>query len=223
MSSPIKPTFKTEIIPIGLILIAFVASFYFYANFPDQVPTHWNFQGTADNYSNKTFGAFFFPWLILAMYVMFIIFPNLDPKKDRYQQFTKVYHLFKNTLILVMVSIYFISSLIGMGYNLPISILIPGIIGLLFIILGNYMGKIKRNWFMGIRTPWTLSNEEVWNKTHRLGGKIFIAMGVIMLAGSFIPNESLFGLIFIIGVLITALVPIIYSYRLYKKIEKNKQ
>jgi len=94
-------------------------------------------------------------------------------------------------------------------------------IGVLFIILGNYMGKIKPNWFMGIRTPWTLSNEEVWNKTHRLGGKMFILLGLVMICGTFLPSET-FWKAFTVSIVIILLIPMIYSYLLYRKLKENK-
>lgn len=220
MPSPIKPTVKTEFIPVILIILSVLASFYFYANFPDQVPTHWNYKGEIDGWSPKAFAAFFFPGLNLAMYLLFLIFPYLDPKKDRYAEFAKTYHVFKGMLVAVMTAIYFYVGLAGLGYELPVTAVIPPAIGVLFVVLGNYMGKIKPNWFMGIRTPWTLSNEEVWNKTHRLGGKLFMLMGLFMIIGTILPPAIFWGF-FIFGTVIVSLAPMIYSYLLFRKLEKK--
>jgi len=220
MAHPIKPTLKTEIIPILLILISIVASLYFYANFPDQVPTHWNYKGEVDSYSGKAFGAFFFPAINLGVYLLLFFIPYIDPKKDRYKDFSKAYHVFKGMFIIFMTLIYLYASLAGLGYPISINIVVPAAVGLLFLVIGNYMSKIKTNWFMGIRTPWTLSNEEVWNKTHRLGGKIFIVLGLIMLLGTFFRGDTywkIFPFVIIIGVF----VPIVYSYFLYRKVEKK--
>lgn len=221
MKNPIKSTIKTEIIPIIFIVLSIIASFYFYANFPDKVATHWNYKGEVDGWSNKAFAAFFFPLLNLLMYLLFLIFPYLDPKKDRYAEFTKIYHIFKGLMISVMTIIYFYVGLAGLGYDLPVSVFVPTVIGVLFVVLGNYMGKIKTNWFMGIRTPWTLSNEQVWNKTHRLGGKLFMLLGTFLIFGTFLP-ATYFWVLFLIGTISVSLIPMIYSYFLYKKIEKNK-
>ena len=220
MANPIKPTLKTEIIPVILIILSIAASFYFYANFPDQVPTHWNYKGEVDSYSGKAFGAFFFPILNLGLYLLFLGIPYIDPRKDRYQDFRKVYHVFKGIFIAFMTLIYIYASLAGLGYSVSINTVIPAAVALLFIVLGNYMSKIKPNWFMGIRTPWTLENEEVWNKTHRLGGKVFIAMGLIMILGIFLPGD-VYWKIFPIVVIILVFIPIIYSYLLYRKVEKK--
>lgn len=221
MSNPIKPTLKTEILPIVLIVLNIAASFYFYAHFPERVPTHWNFRGQIDAYSNKAFAAFFFPLLIFGMYLLFLAIPYIDPKKDHYIQFSKVYHIFKGAIIVLLSLIYFYAGLAGLGYNLPINYVVPPAIGLLFIVLGNYMAKIKSNWFFGIRTPWTISSEEVWQKTHRLGGKLFILAGLFLIFGSLLSAE-VFWIGFLIFVIVASLVPIVYSYLLYRKIEKNK-
>ena len=152
--------------------------------------------------------------------MLFLGLPHLDPNKKRYEQFSKVYHLFKGVLVGFMTFIYFLASAAALGYPVSISYIMPLSIGLLFVVLGNYMSKIKPNWFMGIRTPWTLSNEEVWNKTHRIGGKIFIAIGLIMIIGSFLPIEGYWNL-FPWMIILFVLIPLVYSYLLYRKIEKK--
>lgn len=220
MSSPIKATIKTEIIPIILIIISILASFYFYANFPEKVPTHWNYKGEIDGWSAKGFAAFFFPGLNLGMYLLFLCLPYFDPKRDKYIQFHKPYHVFKNLLITFMTGIYFLIGFAGLGFELAIGKIIPVAVGILFLIIGNYLGKIKSNWFMGIRTPWTLSSEEVWNKTHRLGGKMFMLFGLLMICGIFLPSQA-YWIIFLASVFAVAIVPMVYSFFLFKKNQKN--
>ena len=214
-----KLTFKTEIVSILLIILAVAASFYFYANFPEQVATHWNFAGEPDSYSSKAFGAFFFPGLIIGLYLLFLVLPKIDPKKDRYLEFAKTYHIFKGILIFFFVAIYFIASLAGIGYDVNMNLVMPLIVGFLFILLGNYMGKIKPNWFMGIRTPWTLSSETVWNKTHRLGGKMFMIVGLLFMLSSFFTNNILATWIIVL-VVIMVIITFVYSYILYKNEKK---
>ena len=219
MTNPIKMTFKTEVLPIILLISAFVASFYFYANFPERVPTHWNFKGQVDGWSSAAFAAFFFPVLNLGMYLLFLVIPYIDPKKERYEEFKHVFHIFKNFLIAFMTVIYFLTGLNGMGYNLPINVFVPIMVGILFILMGNYMGKLKSNWFMGARNPWTLSSEEVWNKTNRITGKIFILSGLLMILEGFLPdNVKLSFFIFIIALMV--IVPNLYSFIIYNRTKK---
>jgi len=222
MPHPIKPTLKSEILPLIIIAIAIISSFYFYANFPEQVPIHWNFKGEVDNYGSRGLAAFLFPGIILGTYLLFMAIPYIDPKKDRYTQFKKVYHLFKNILVLFMAAMYFITSFNALGYNISVAKWMPFMVGVLFIFIGNYMSKIKPNWFMGIRTPWTLSSEEVWNKTHRAGGKLFILGGIIIIIIPYL-GERLGTILLIADVIMVSLGSIAYSYILFRKEQASKK
>ncbi|MDP2708825.1 MAG: SdpI family protein [bacterium] len=220
MSSPIKPTVKTEIIPWLLIVFSLAASAYLYSRLPERVATHWNFAGQSDGYGSGKAQAVIFPLLIIGLYLMFLFIPYIDPKKDRYAEFSKIYHIFKNIILTMMAVIYAMVGLNGLGYSVPVGLIMPALIGSLFIVIGNYMGKIKRNWFMGIRTPWTLSSEEVWNKTHRFGGKMFILAGILMIANIFLPASWRLP-VFIFSIVAIVLGTIGYSYLAYVQ-EKKK-
>jgi len=218
MSNPIKPTIKTEVLPVLLIIITGLASIYFYSIFPEQVPMHWNMAGEIDDWGSKTTGAFMLPTVMLGIYILFLVLPYMDPRKKRYEQFAKFYHGFKAVILIFMAIMYFLIAANTLGYNINIRIWVPILVGLLFILIGNYMGKIKPNWFMGIRTPWTLSNEDVWNKTHRMGGKLFILGGLLMILTPWLaPTAQLYLFIFII--LLLSLGTMGYSFWLYKKIK----
>lgn len=221
MANPIKPTIKTEFIPLLLIILTLASAVFFYNNLPERVATHWNFAGQVDAYGSGKAQAIAIPLMVVGMYLLFLLMPYLDPKKERYEQFSKIYHIFKTMILALLIIIYFIVGLNGLGYNLPVGLIIPALIGLLFIIIGNYMAKIKRNWFVGIRTPWTLSSEEVWNKTHRFGGKMFILAGLLMIAEIVMPNSwKLWIFIIMMAVLLGGTVG--YSYIVYLQEKKKK-
>ncbi|MFA4942004.1 MAG: SdpI family protein [Patescibacteria group bacterium] len=219
MFNPIKPTLKTEILPFLAMALVAVSSFYFYSHFPDRVPTHWGISGEIDGWGSRN-TAFIIPAVIVGMYFMFLLLPFVDPKKERYEQFKKPYHVFKNFLIIFMAIIYFVTSFAGLGYDLPVGIIIPVMIGILFVIIGNYMAKIKMNWFFGIKTPWTLSSEEVWNKTHRFGGKMFVLGGILIAINSFLPLSFRLP-VFIFTVIMLSFGTMGYSYLVYLKEKKN--
>lgn len=222
MSNPLKLSFKSESLIILLLLISIAASFWFYQQMPAQVPIHWGINGQADGWGSREFAAFFFPALIVGMYLLLILIPFLDPKKERYAEFTKAYWAIRFLLVLFLIYIYFISSLIGIGYNISISKSIAAGMGVLYLVMGNYLGKIRPNWFVGIRTPWTMSSEEVWTKTHRLGGKLFVLAGFLCILGIILPSAWAF--ILIVGsVLLAALITVVYSYIIYKKLPKNSE
>ena len=115
--------------------------------------------------------------------------------------------------------VYFATGLANLGYPINIGIVIPTLVGILFIIMGNYMGKIKYNWFIGIKTPWTLSSENVWNKTHRIAGWLFILMGVVMLLMPIFPKEIM-APIFFSTIIAVVFGSFIYSYILYRNEKK---
>lgn len=215
-----KFTFKTEIIPLLLVLISVILGFYFYSVFPEQVPMHWNLYGQVDSWGSRFAGAIIGPAMVAGMYLLFLVIPLIDPKKEKYEQFAKTFRLFRLLLMLVMLGVFIIASLSGLGYNLRVEIWIPLLIGLLFIFMGNYLGKIKPNWFIGIRTPWTLSNDEVWIKTHRLGGKLFMLLGLWLLCAPVLPGKFVFTGMMVL-MLALVLVTTVYSYLLFRKIKKQ--
>ena len=219
--NPIKTTIKSEIFSFLILAVSWVAAFYFYQHFPDKVVTHWNIAGQADGWSGRGFAAFFFPGLLSGMYLMFLLLPMFDPKKDRYAEFSKVYNVFRNLLLGVMALIYFIASVSNLGVYLNVGVWTPLIIGLLFVVLGNYMGKIKPNWFVGIRTPWTMSSETVWNKTHRFGGKAFMMSGVLIAMSGLAPLRLRLPL-FVFAIMIMLFGTIVYSYLVYLAEKKKK-
>lgn len=221
MKNPLHISVKSEIFSVLMIVLCLIGGAYFYNHFPDKVITHWNFQGEADGYSGKFFGSFGIPFIIIGMYLLLLVAPLLDPKRERYEDFQKVYNLFRMVFISFFTVIFFLTGLVNLGYNIPINYVLPGLVGLLMIVLGNFMGKIKKNWFLGIRTPWTLSSENVWNKTHRVGGYLFILFGIIIMITPFFGK--VFGVsLFVGGLLSVTLGSFAYSYILFRK-EKLEQ
>jgi uncharacterized membrane protein len=220
MSQPIKRSLKTEWFPILLLLIAIGFSVWSYKLLPEMVATHWNIQGQVDAWGSKKFNNLFFPGLLIAMYFLFNIIPNFDPKKERYAEFANVYLMMRNAILCVLTIVFGSTILFNLGYPLNISAIVGGVIGILFLLIGNYFGKLKLNYFVGFRTPWTLSSENVWNKTHRVGGKAFIILGLIIAISPWLkPITALIamsiGFALIIGVGV-------YSYVLFKKEKTSK-
>ncbi len=174
---------------MGLVILSFVISFLALPYLPEQVAIHWNTAGEPDNYSHKYFGAFFMPLVIVGLLLLLNIVPKIDPKKKNYEKFKSSYVIMMNSLGLVFIIIHLGTIGFNLGYNIDISFIVPLAIGVLFIIIGNYMPKFKHNYLVGIRTPWTLANETVWNKTHRLGGKVFVIMGLTAILTIFLEGD----------------------------------
>ncbi len=222
MTNPIKPTIKSELPTIFFLIIIILSSFYFYSVFPDRVPIHWNLAGEADGFGSRFFAAFFFPVVVLLIYLLMLLAPILDPKREKYVNFKKTYHIVKFAMIIFMGFIYFIASSAALNSEVRVGEFIPLLVGFLFVFIGNYLGKIRPNWFMGIRTPWTLSSETVWNKTHRLGGKIFMLSGFIIMTTTIFNNPTTKTILFISAIAIILIGTVGSSAYFYFKEKGNE-
>ncbi len=191
-----------------LILLAVGIAVFSFPQLPDRIPVHWNFHGEVDGYGSKTFGAFWGPGLAILIYLGFTLLPKIDPLAKNYRRFKDTYLFLRDVLIAFFLALWVVPVIAGLGYPINMNTALPAIMSLLMIVFGNYLGKVKRNWFLGIRTPWTLDSEEVWNKTHRLGGRAFLAAGLVSLGASFTP----YGFQVMISlVLAVAVLTVVYS------------
>lgn len=200
---------KISIIASLVILIIFNALFY--NKMPDQLPTHWNFQGQADDYSSKFQAMVMIQGFLVLMNLFLCFMLDNDPKNERQNNFLMT--LTKLSMPIMMIVIYVITILAGLGRDVNTSVIISLLMGVLFIAIGNYMPKVKRNYTVGIKLPWTLNSDENWRRTHRLGGICFILMGLCFFATPFVKSE----LIIFIPIAIVLVLPMIYSYYLYTK------
>jgi len=213
----ISSILKRDWLIIILILLGFVLGAHFYPSLPDRVPVHWKANGEINGYGSKLFGAFGLPLINLGMYIMFLVLPYIDPKKKNYPNFDSTYQFLKYLLIVFFLGIQVMTLLIATGVLVNRPIIIQTMISLLFILLGNVMGRFKHNYFIGIRTPWTLANEEVWRKTHRLAAPLWVMGGILNILLS-LTGVNLNGIGFIIVVAVISIVPMVYSYFAYQKI-----
>lgn len=205
-----------NLISIVIILLSAAASAYYYPALADQVPTHWNASGEVDGYSGKLTGALIGPLGALGTMLLLWVIPLISPKGFKTSEFQPVVNIFQVTLVAFMAAVGGMILSAGLGKEVSMERLLPAGIGLLFIVTGNYMGKVRKNFFIGIRTPWTLASDEVWARTHRLGGYLFVFAGVGMIAvGFYLPSA----IVIVTLSLIASFVPIIYSYFLYRQIE----
>jgi len=209
---------KSEIALLGLILLALIIGIYFYPQMPEKVASHWNAQGQVNGYMSKFWGLFLMPFILIGLGLLFIAIPRIDPLKANIEKFRKYYDRFIILFFIFMLAIYIQGILWNLGIKTnPIVIISIGI-GLLFFYIGILCENAKRNWFIGVRTPWTLSNEEVWNKTNKLGGRLFKITGIIAFIGVFFSNYAIFFIL--IPVILVALYTIVYSYFEYQKVTK---
>jgi len=208
--------FRADIISLVFIAAALIVVAVLYPSLPEQIPTHWNAQGQVDGYMKKAVGAIIMPAMAVFTYVIMKLIPVISPKGFRTDKFSDVMGVLQVTLVGFMSIIAILVLLETRGLNVRINEMITAGVGLLFVIIGNYLGKVRKNFFIGIRTPWTLASDEVWNRTHRIGGRLFMLSGVIIWIGAF----SGVPLIWTVGVAVgLLLIPVVYSYFLYRRIE----
>ena len=212
---------KAKVTITGLIFLSFIISIYFYPLVPEQMATHWDSQGEVNGYMSKFWGLFFMPLVITGLAIMFLVIPRIDPKKENIAKFRKYYDRFIILLILFLIAVHLQVLLWNIGIRISPNAVFPVGIGLLFYYIGILMENAERNWFIGIRTPWTLSSDSVWRKTNRLGGKLFRIAGISAIFGVFFPELAFFFII--VPALFVAGFTVVYSYIEYQKELKKTQ
>ena len=210
-------TRTTTIVSLLLIVAATLAGVLLWDKFPAQMASHWDANDQVNGYMSRFWGVFLMPIVSLGMLALFLFIPNIDPLKANIAQFRGTFNVFIAFLTGFMLCIHVLTLLWNLGYtNVGIGKSMMPAMGLLFIIIGSMLRKAKRNFFIGIRTPWTLSSDTVWDKTHQLGAVLFMASGVLAFIGGLIGGLTAFWMLFVplIGSTIFLL---IYSYVLYQR------
>ena len=212
-----KSNVQKELPLIVIVLLPFLYLAYVWNTLPDKVPLHWNIKGEIDRYGDKT-ELILIPLLLpLLIYVLFTIIPKIDPKGkikymgNKYNMLKTILTLFMSVLSLVIIYIAQHESLYNPNYIILL-------IGLLFAILGNYFKTLRSNYFIGIKTPWTLENETVWKETHKLAGKMWLIGGIVIILASLLFNERANLTLFAIITVTITLIPVVFSYMRFQKL-----
>jgi len=203
---------------LGLFFVAasLLVTLALYRRLPDPVPTHWNASMKANGWTAKPWGALLGPILLAALWILFWILPRISPRGFRFDSFGGVWQILQAAILGALFVITSVALLAATGAAIPLERVVGAALGLLLMVLGIFMGKLTKNFFVGIRTPWTLASDEVWFKTHQLGGKLFAAAGAALLV------TALAGLGLVIGMAAlgaAAVVSVVYSYLVYKRTE----
>ena len=200
---------------IGIIFISFIIAICIYPQMPERMASHWNAQGQVDGYISKFWGLFLMPILTLLIFLLLIAIPKIDPLKQNIDKFRKYYDGFVILIVVYMFYVYILTLLWNTGVRFSIIQPLMPAMGILFYYIGILVENAKRNWSIGIRTPWTLSSERVWEKTHKIGGKLFKIAGIIAFIGIFFQDYAIFFIL--IPIISVAFYTITYSYFEYQK------
>ncbi len=208
-------TSKTLVIALGTVALSFLISAYFYPRMDEMLASHWNAAGEADGYMPKFWALFIVPFISAGLLLLLAAIPRIDPLKANIGKFRGHYNLFILAMPVFMLYLHLLTIAWNLGLVFDFVRALAPAFGFLFYIIGVVMENTKRNWFIGIRTPWTMSSERVWDKTHRTGGRLFKAAGVIAVLGVSVPGYAIF---LVLGpVVLFSAYLVIYSYLEYRK------
>ena len=199
-----------------LILAAVAFSIAVWSRLPESMPVHWDLHGQVNGYGSRPQGAFLLPGIMLVLWLLMRFLPRIDPRRANYAKFADTYDLLVNSLVALFAVMHV--ALIGAALGWPVSMerVAPALIGLQFIILGNALPRARPNWWFGIRTPWTLSNDRVWTRTHRVGGYLLAGAGVVLLVSAAFPGPLTFAL-GVAAAIAAGFGSLVYSYFAWKQ------
>ncbi len=214
-----KSTIKQELPLIVIVLIPFIYLAYVWDSLPEKVPLHWNIEGEIDRYGQKSELILIPVLLPLLIYVLFTIIPKIDPK-GKIKNMGNKYAVLKTamTIFMSVLSLFIIYIVMNETLYNPNYIIL--LIGVLFSVLGNYLKTLRVNYFIGIKTPWTLENEIVWKETHKLAGKLWFAGGIIIVLTSLILDKKTNFTLFAVITVLIIVIPVLYSYIKYQSLSQ---
>lgn len=210
---------RNTIIAILIIIsLAFASSIYLSPQMPELMASHWNAAGEVDGYMPKNWGLFFMPVLSLFLLVLFLLVPRLDPLKKNIETFNQYFYGFLIAIFIFLFYIHGLTLIWNLGYRFELIRYLSPAFAMLFFYCGVLIEHAKKNWSIGIRTPWTLSNDKVWDKTHKIGAKLFKLSGLLCLLGLILPQYAI--LFVLIPILIFTLYLYIFSYLEHRKLSE---
>ncbi|HEY9167140.1 MAG TPA: SdpI family protein [Candidatus Kryptonia bacterium] len=208
-----KLDLKRELIPLGVIAAVAAIAVYYYPQLPEVIPSHFNVHGDANGWMRKTTFFVVMGATFISIYLLFTFLPSIDPLRKKIEPRFRVV-LFLRDILLALFGAIFMLTLAAAHSGVLQMNLFGLAFGALLVVLGNYMPKLPQNWFIGIRTPWTISSESVWRRTHILGGWLFAISGIIFIVCTLFKVNNLVPLVAIIS---AALISVLYSFYLFKR------
>ncbi len=207
---------KIHIILSAIFLVNMISAISLYSYMPEKMASHWNINGEVDGYMTRYWGMFLMPTILLFLILLLLFLPKTDPSNNL-KKFSRQYELFIVVFSVFMTYLYMLTLAWNLGFKFSFNISLAPAFGALFYSIGLLIEKAKQNWFAGIRTPWTLSSKKVWEKTHKLGSKMFKACGFLSIIGVFFSTHTLFFMI--LPAMFTSIFLVLYSYFEWKKLK----
>jgi uncharacterized membrane protein len=203
-----------------LFALAFGAAAWVFGSLPERVPVHWNAYGQVDGWGSRMSATFGMLGMLAGTYALVALVPLIDPRRANYAKFLPTHRILRWAIVIVFLGIWAAALAAARGIPVRIDKVVPIVVSLLFIVMGNVMGRVRPNWFVGIRTPWSLSSDEAWRLTHRVSGRAWVIAGLISLAGALVG-----GLVavvtMVVAIVAMAAFPVVYSYFAYKRCQRE--
>lgn len=202
--------------PAFLIAALLIVSTVLYPRLPDTVPTSWTMRGQPDGVGPKWIGLFFTPMVMLGIWALLRLLPRFDPKRENHAKMEVAYDTIVNAILTTLAVVHVSGIAASLGAPLSLERFVPSMIGVMLVVVGNVLPQARRNWFFGIRTPWTLSSDRVWERTHRIGGYLMVSVGLIAIASAAVPSSIATPTLAIASVL-AGITAVAYSYYAWRQ------
>jgi len=203
--------------PVVLILVAVGMSAAVYPQLPDTMAVHWDLAGNPNGWMPRAVGAAFGPVFLVVLWALLRAVPRIDPRAENYARFSEAYEVIVASVLVLILVLHGVVLAVALGHHVSVARIVPALVGALFVVIGNMMPLVRPNWWFGIRTPWTLSNDRVWARTHRLAGYCMTAGGLAMIVAALALPAPL-GVPVLLAVAVAATIgPALYSYLTWKR------
>lgn len=210
-----KVNWKAEIPLIALIVGMWLAAAWMWPSSPGRFPVHWGPSGEVDRYGGRIEGLLLMPAIAVAIYLLMLFVPRLDPGRMNYAKFAGAWYTMRASSLALLALLYAVTLLSARGVPIDMPRFIGLAVGAMFFVMGNVLGKLRPNWFFGVRTPWTLSSKLSWNKTHRLAGWVFVLGGLLLMAAGLVGTPTAMGIAFAV-LMAGVLGAVTYSYFVWR-------
>lgn len=203
-------------LPLVLIVADLIFAALVYPHLPARVASHWNLRGQIDAYSGRTAAVLVLPAIALATWLLLRWLPRIDPRRGNYAKFAGSYETVILAVVALVVAIHVLMLGAALGWPIAMDRVVAIALGALFVVIGNVLPRARPNWWFGIRTPWTLSNDRVWERTHRVGGYLMVAAGLLCIVAALFPGPPGIAVV-VIAMAAAGLGSVVYSYVVWKQ------
>lgn len=197
--------------PPAAVIVALALSVAAYPRLADPVPIHWGLDGQPNGWASRPFGAFLIPLMMVGFAVLFRVLPGADPRRENYEKFWSSYDVIATAVLSLCLATHAMALGAALGFRVPVNRIVPVLVGAFYICLGNVFPRLRSNWWIGIRTPWSMSSDENWARTQRVGGYLFVVAGLLLIADGAAPSHWM-NTISLGAAIVLPVSAIVYSY-----------